>query len=117
MKWTLDLEMKDIELDIQNNMFVLKTDDQQMQFDFSRDMAYKMLMQLRAVMKRPWVPEKEMVERIEGKPLETEFVQNNDNRWVMDLRYGDREFQAALIRKDLERFSQVLGKYIIESKK
>ncbi|WP_370575876.1 hypothetical protein [Methanomethylovorans sp.] len=112
MKWTLDVERKDIDLGIQDNRFVLKTNGRELQFVVDQDIACKMLMQIRAVMQKPWMPDEEMVEFIEGKALNMGFVLNSDDHWVMDLRYGSAGFHAALTRKELERFSEVLGGYL-----
>lgn len=112
MKWTLDVERKEIELDVQGDVFVLKTKDCDMQFDINKDIACKMLMQLRAIMQKPWRPEEEMVEHVDSKLLTMGFVLNSDDHWVMDLHFGNDWFYAALTRKELESFSQVLGSYL-----
>jgi hypothetical protein len=112
MKWSLDVERKDIELDIQKDMFVLETKGCEMQFDINKDIASRMVLQLRAIMQKPWRPEEKMVEHIDGKLLTMDFVLNSDNHWVMNLNFANEWFYAALTRKELERFSQVLGEYL-----
>lgn len=112
MKWTLDVEKNDIELNIQKDAFLLETKDCKIQFDINKDIACKMLMQLRAIMQKPWIPEEEMVEHVDTKLLTMGFVLNSDDHWVMDLHFGNDWFYAALTRKELERFSQVMGSYL-----
>jgi hypothetical protein len=70
-----------------------------------QDIACNMLMQIIVFMQKPWMPDEEMVEFIEGKALNMGFVLNSDDHRVMDLRYGSAGFHAALTRKELERFS------------
>jgi hypothetical protein len=62
-------------------------------------------------MQKPWMPEEEMVENIDGKAMTMGFVLNSDDHWVLDLRFGDSAFYAAMSLRDLGRFSQVLGEY------
>jgi hypothetical protein len=68
-------------------------------------------------MQKPWRLEEEMVEFIDGKALTMGFVLNSDDHWVMDLRYGNIGFYAALTRKELERFSEVFGTYVGNSRR
>jgi hypothetical protein len=111
MKWTLDVERKDIDIDIQNDRFILKTKVHDLQFDMSLHIAYRMLMQLKAILEPPRMPEEEMVEFMGDETLTMSFVLNNDDHWVLDLRFGDPAFYAAMSLRDLGRFSQVLGEY------
>ncbi|WP_094228530.1 hypothetical protein [Methanolobus psychrotolerans] len=116
MKWTLDVERRDIDLEILNNRFVLKTKDHDLEFDMNPHIAYRMLMQLKAILQPPRIPDEEMVEFMGDKTLIMGFVLNHNDHWVMDLRFGDAAFYAEMSFKDLGRFSQVLGEYFESAK-
>jgi hypothetical protein len=116
MKWTLDIERKDIDLEILDNRFVLKTKDHDLEFDMNPHIAYRMLMQLKAILQPPRIPDEEMVEFMGAKTLMMGFVLDGNDHWVMDMRYGDSGFYAALSLRDLGRFTQVLGEYFEAAK-
>jgi hypothetical protein len=116
MKWTLDVERKDIELDVQNDRFVLKTKDHDLEFDMNPHIAYRMLMQLKAILQPPRIPDEDMVEFMGDKTLMMGFVLDRNDYWTMNLQYGNSGFYGSMSFRDLGRFTQVLGEYFEAAK-
>lgn len=111
MKWTLDLEKKYIELNIEDDRFVLKTKDHDVQFDMNRHVAYRMLMQMKSILEPPRIPDGEMIDHSTSETLMMGFVLNQNDHWVMDLRYGDAAFNSEMSYQDLSRFLHVIREY------
>lgn len=113
MKWTLDIKKKDIDLEILNERFALITNGCDIQFGINHDIACKMLLQLRAVMQKPWTPEEEMVEHVDNETMIMNLARNCNAYSVIDMRFGNKEFHASLTRREIERFTQILGRYLL----
>lgn len=112
MQWKLGIERKNIDFSIEDEQFKLETPATLIKFKLDWFIAGEMINQLRALMVPPYIQEEGMVEEVDGKTLLLEFVMNNNDHWVMELKYGDEQFYAELSRDDLGRIAYVLDDYL-----
>ncbi len=112
MKWVLDIERKDIEMDIRDNQFRLEAPGKTIQFEIGWGIAVGMIQQLGAILTPPFIQKESLVENVDGKNLMMDFVLTGNDNWAMDLSHGDDRFYAELSRNDLGRIAYVLDSYL-----
>lgn len=112
MKWTLEVEKKNIDIKIDKDQFVLETPDCKIQFEISFSIAMKMLDQLRAIVTTPNIPKQSLAEEINGKTLIMSLVLGQNDHWIINLQYENDTFYAELTQSDIYRIGTVLDKYL-----
>lgn len=112
LKWTLDIEKKNIELRIDTDQFILETPDCKIQFEICFSIAYQMLGQLRAVVTPPNIPKQSLGEEINGKTLIMGLVLGQNDHWIINLQYGNDNFYAELTLNDIYKIGTVLDRYL-----
>ena len=94
MKWVLDIERNEIEMNIKDNQFQLEARSKTMQFGIGWGLAVEMMQQLGAIMTPPFIQKETLVEKVDGKSLMMDFVLTNNDLWAMNLSHGDDRFYA-----------------------
>lgn len=118
MKWVLDIENKNIDMDIRNDLFMVKTEDSEVQFRINAKIAFDMFVYIKAFYESPGVPgNEEIVESIGNKKMKLRFIQVPDDEfkiffWEMNLDFGNSTFCERLSFEDIHKVTQVLKEYL-----